>query len=113
MIDTLAISQDLMDAGLEQESAEAIARAIRNGQVEAASKDFVRGENGVIRAEMGELRAEMGELRGKMGELQGQMGDLRAEMMRQHNVLLRWIMTLGFGAIAGVIAQLLFLILQQ
>ena len=85
MIDTLAIAHALVDAGLEQRPAEAIARAIRNGQGDTASKDFVRAE----------------------------IGKLRADLTGQNNALLRWIMGLGFGAIAGVLAQLVFQILQQ
>lgn len=85
MIDTLAIAHALVDAGLEQRPAEAIARAIRNGQGDAASTDFVRAE----------------------------IGKLRADLTEQINTLHRWIMGLGFGAIAGVLAQLAFQILQQ
>ena len=92
MIDTLAIAHALVNAGLEQRPAEAIARAIRNGQGDAASKDFVRAEIGFVRAEIGELRADL---------------------TKQNNALLRWIMGLGLGAIAGVLAQLVFQILQQ
>ena len=99
MIDTLAIAHALVNAGLEQRPAEAIARAIRNGQGGSASEDFVRAEIGSVRAEIGSVRAEIGEL--------------RAAMMEQNNALLRWIMGLGFGAIAGVLAQLVFQILQQ
>ena len=99
MIDTLAIAHALVNAGLEQRPAEAIARAIRNGQGEAASKDFVRAEIGFVRAEIGSVRAEIGEL--------------RADLTKQNNALLRWIMGLGLGAIAGVLAQLVFQILQQ
>ncbi len=92
MIDTLAIAHALVNAGLEQRPAEAIARAIHNGQGDAASKDFVRAEIGFVRAEIGELRADL---------------------TKQNNALLRWIMGLGLGAIAGVLAQLVFQILQQ
>ncbi len=92
MIDTLATAHALVEAGLEQRPAEAIARAIRNGQGDVASKDFVRAEIGAVRAEIGELRADLTE---------------------QNNALLRWIMGLGFGAIAGVLAQLVVQILQQ
>ncbi len=99
MIDTLAIAHALVNAGLEQRPAEAIARAIRNGQGDAASKDFVRAEIGFVRAEIGSVRAEIGEL--------------RADLTKQNNALLRWIMGLGLGAIAGVLAQLVFQILQQ
>ncbi len=120
MIDTLAIAHQLVDAGLEQRPAEAIARAIRNGQGDSATQDFVRAEIGVVRGEMGELRGEIGELRGEIGELRGEIGELRgeigtvrADMTKQFNSLLRWIMGLGFGAIAGVLAQLVFQILQQ
>ena len=99
MIDTLAIAHALVNAGLEQRPAEAIARAIRNGQGGSASEDFVRAEIGSVRAEIGSVLAEIGEL--------------RAAMMEQNNALLRWIMGLGFGAIAGVLAQFVFQILQQ
>ena len=99
MIDTLAIAHALVNAGLEQRPAEAIARAIRNGQGDAASRDFVRAEIGFVRAEIGSVRAEIGEL--------------RADLTKQNNALLRWIMGLGLGAIAGVLAQLVFQILQQ
>jgi len=91
MIDTLAIAHALVDAGLEQRPAEAIAKAIRNGQGGSASEDFVRAEIGSVRAEIGKLRADLTE---------------------QNNALLRWIMGLGLGAIAGVLAQLVFQILR-
>ncbi len=106
MIDTLAIAHALVNAGLEQRPAEAIARAIRNGQGDAASKDFVRAEIGFVRAEIGSVRAEIGSVRAEIGEL-------RADLTKQNNALLRWIMGLGLGAIAGVLAQLVFQILQQ
>ena len=91
MIDTLAIAHALVDAGLGQRPAEAIAKAIRNGQGGSASEDFVRAEIGSVRAEIGKLRADLTE---------------------QNNALLRWIMGLGLGAIAGVLAQLVFQILR-
>ncbi len=106
MIDTLAIAHALVNAGLEQRPAEAIARAIRNGQGGSASEDFVRAEIGSARAEIGSVRAEIGSVRAEIGEL-------RAAMMEQNNALLRWIMGLGFGAIAGVLAQFVFQILQR
>ncbi len=92
MIDTLAITHQLVDAGLEQRPAEAIARTIRNAQGDSATQDFVRAETGSLRAEIGKLRADLTE---------------------QINTLHRWVMGLGFGVIAGVLAQLVFQILQQ
>ena len=121
MIDTLATAHALVDAGLEQRPAEAIARAIRNGQGYAASEDFVRAEIGSMRAEIGAeigaVRAEIGSMRAEIGAETGsvwaEMGKLRADLTKQNNALLRWIMGLGFGAIAGVLAQLVVQILQQ
>jgi len=117
MIDTLATAHALVEAGLEQRPAEAIARAIHNGQGGAASEDFVRAEIGSLRAEIGSLRAEIGSLRSEIGVEIGtvwaEMGKLRADLTEQNNALLRWIMGLGFGAIAGVLAQLVVQILQQ
>ena len=113
MIDTLAIAHALVNAGLEQRPAEAIARAIRNGQGDAASRDFVRAEIGFVRAEIGFVRAEIGSVRAEIGSVRAEIGELRADLTKQNNALLRWIMGLGLGAIAGVLAQLVFQILQQ
>ena len=110
MIDTLATAHALVEAGLEQRPAEAIARAIHNGQGGAASEDFVRAEIGSLRAEIGSLRSEIGV---EIGTVWAEMGKLRADLTEQNNALLRWIMGLGFGAIAGVLAQLVVQILQQ
>ena len=120
MIDTLATAHALVEAGLEQRPAEAIARAIRNGQGYAASEDFVRAEIGAVRSEIGSVRAEIGSVRAETGSIRAEigsvwaeMGKLRADLTEQNNALLRWIMGLGFGAIAGVLAQLVVQILQQ
>ncbi|MXW64623.1 MAG: hypothetical protein F4Y00_06980 [Bacteroidetes bacterium SB0662_bin_6] len=135
MIDTLATAHALVEAGLEQRPAEAIARAIRNGQGYAASEDFVRAEIGAVRSEIGAVRSEIGSLRSEIGveigsvraeigslrseigveigSVWAEMGKLHADLTEQNNALLRWIMGLGFGAIAGVLAQLVVQILQQ
>ncbi len=112
MIDTLAIAHALVNAGLGQRPAEAIAKAIRNGQGGSASEDFVRAEIGSVRAEIGSVRAEVGSVRAEVGSVRAEIGELRADMMEQNNVLLRWIMGLGFGVIAGVLAQFVFQILR-
>ena len=157
MIDTLAIAQSLEDAGLEKRPAEAIAKAIRNGQEETVTQDFFRGEIGELRAETGELRGEIGELRAEIGQLRGEMGEaigsvraemgefrgemraaigelrgemraaigelrgemraesgsIRTEMSKRFNTMQRWNMGLLFGIVAAVLAQFVFLFLQQ
>lgn len=106
MIDTLATAQALVEAGLEQRPAEAIARAIRDGQGYAASGDFVRAEIGALQTDMGSVRADIGSVRAEIGKL-------RADLTKQNNTLLRWIMGLGFGTISGILAQFIVQILQQ
>ncbi len=63
--DTLSAAKDLQSAGFERTQAEAVARAIRAGQGNLATKDDI----GALRAEMGALRAELGAIKWVLGLL--------------------------------------------
>ncbi len=63
--DTLSAAKELQSAGFERTQAEAVARAIRAGQGNLATKDDI----GALRAEMGALRAELGAIKWVLGLL--------------------------------------------
>ncbi len=63
--DTLSAAKELQAAGFEQTQAEAVARAIRAGQGNLATKDDI----GALRAELGALRAELGAIKWVLGLL--------------------------------------------
>ena len=60
--DTLSVAENLQDAGIERKHAEAIAKAVKAGQGDLATKsdiDQVRAEISQVRAEISQVRTEM------------------------------------------------------
>ena len=53
--DTLSVAENLQDAGIERKHAEAIAKAVKAGQGDLATKSDINQ----VRAEISQLRAEM------------------------------------------------------
>ena len=61
--DTLSAAKELQAAGFEQTQAEAVARIIRAGQGDLATKD----DAAALRTELGGLRAELGAIKWVLG----------------------------------------------
>ena len=109
MIDTLAIAQSLEDAGLEKRPAEAIAKAIRNGQEERVTQYFARRGTSSFRVEAGKFRPETSD---SIGSLQGAMDELRDELTKQCDSLMRRIKALAFAVAAHILVQFVILFQQ-
>lgn len=68
--DTLSAAKELQAAGFEQTQAEAVAKIIRAGQGDLATKDDLAGvhtQMGVPGKEIGALRAELGAIKWVLG----------------------------------------------
>ena len=63
--DTLSASKELQAAGFEQTQAEAVAKIVRAGQGDLATKDDIAA----LRTELGALRAELGAIKWVLGLL--------------------------------------------
>lgn len=61
--DTLTAAKELQAAGFEQTQAEAVAKIVRAGQGDLATKDDLAG----VHKEMGALRAELGAIKWVLG----------------------------------------------
>ncbi len=61
--DTLSASKELQAAGFEQTQAEAVAKIIRAGQGDLATKDDIAA----LRTELGAQRAELGAIKWVLG----------------------------------------------
>ncbi len=61
--DTLSAAKELQAAGFEQPQAEAVARIVRAGQGDLATKDDIAA----LRTEMGAQRAELGAIKWVLG----------------------------------------------
>ncbi len=75
--DTLSASKELQAAGFEQNQAEAVAKIIRAGQGDLATKDDIaalRTELGAQHTELGALRTELGALRTELGAIKWVLG---------------------------------------
>ena len=109
MLDTLAIAQSLEDAGLEKRPAEAIAKAIRNGQEETVTQYFARLGTGSFRIETGKFRPYTSD---SIGSLQGAMDESRDELTKQFDSLMRSIKALAFAVAVHVLVQFVLLFQQ-
>ena len=68
--DTLGASKELQAAGFEQTQAEAVAKIVRAGQGDLATKDDIaalRTELGAQRTELGAQRTELGAIKWVLG----------------------------------------------
>ena len=68
--DTLSASKELQAAGFEQNQAEAVARIVRAGQGDLATKDDIaaqRTELGALRTELAALRTELAAIKWVLG----------------------------------------------
>ena len=75
--DTLRASKELQAAGFEQTQAEAVAKIVRAGQGDLATKDDIaalRTELGAQRTELSTLHTELGAQRAELGAIKWVLG---------------------------------------
>ena len=72
--DTLSASKELQAAGFEQTQAEAVAKIVRAGQGDLATKNDIAA----LRTELGAQRADLGALRTELGAIKWVLGLLAA-----------------------------------
>ena len=68
--DTLNASKELQAAGFEQNQAEAVAKIVRAGQGDLATKDDIAA----LRSELGALCTELGAQRSELGAIKWVLG---------------------------------------
>ena len=101
--DTLKVSKDLQQAGLEKSHAEAIALAVKQGQGDLATKQdiaLLKFEIGRLRTE---IKSEIGHLR---TELKTDIDHLRTEL-RSDNVWLKWALGVNLALTIGIFAAII------
>ena len=96
--DTLSAAKELQAAGFEQTQAEAVAKIIRAGQGELATKGDLAG----VHVEMGALGKEMGALGKEMDALGKEMDALRAELGA-----IKWVLGLVAALNVAILVRLL------
>ena len=103
--DTLRASKELQAAGFEQTQAEAVAKIVRAGQGDLATKDDIaalRTELGALHTELGAQRTELGALRTELGALHAEMGAQRAELGA-----IKWVLGLVAALNIAILVRLL------
>ena len=130
--DTLKVSKDLQQAGIQESHAEAIALAVKQGQGDLATKQdiaLLKSEIGRLRteikpeighlrteikSEIGHLRTEIGRLRTEIKsdigclrtEIKSEIGHLRTEL-RSDNVWLKWALGVNLALTIGIFAAII------
>ena len=90
--DTLKVSKDLQQAGIQESHAEAIALAVKQGQGDLATKRDIA----LLKSEIGRLRTE----------IKSDIGHLRTEL-RSDNVWLKWALGVNLALTIGIIAAII------
>ena len=105
--DTLSAAKELQSAGFEQIQAEAVARAIRAGQGNLATKDDI----GALRAEIGAVGTELGSQRTELSSQRAELGSLRTELASQRAELgaIKWVLGLLAALNIAILVRLLLI----
>ena len=101
--DTLKVSKDLQQAGLEKSHAEAIALAVKQGQGDLATKqdnDHLRTE---LKTGIGHLKSDNDHLR---TELKTDNDHLRTEL-KSDNVWFKWALGVNLALTSGIFAAII------
>ena len=107
--DTLKVSKDLQQAGIQESHAEAIALAVKQGQGDLATKQDIA----LLKSEIGHLRTELKTDIGRLRtELKTDIGRLRTELktdigrsrteIKSDNVWLKWASGVNFALTFGI-----------
>ncbi len=90
--DTLKVSKDLQQAGLEKSHAEAIALAVKQGQGDLATKQDIS----LLKSDIDHLRTE----------LKSDIGHLRTEL-KSDNVWFKWALGVNLALTSGIFAAII------
>ena len=116
--DTLKVSKDPQQAGLEKSHAEAIALAVKQGQGDLATKQDIDHLRTELKSDIDHLRSEfktdIGHLR---TELKTDIGHLRTELktdidhlrteLKSDNVWFKWVIGVNLALTIGIIAAII------
>ena len=94
--DTLKVSKDLQQAGIQESHAEAIALAVKQGQGDLATKQDITLLKSEIKSDIGRLRTE----------IKSDIGRLRTEL-RSDNVWLKWALGVNLALTIGIFAAII------
>ena len=88
LFDTLAVTTELVQAGIERNQAESIAKSIAKVQGDTVTKDYLdlrlSEMNANLKSDMNTLKAE---LRGDIHNLNNQLNLLRNDMVKEINAI--------------------------
>ena len=116
--DTLKVSKDLQQAGIQESHAEAIALAVKQGQGDLATKQDIDHLRTELKSDIDHLRSEfktdIGHLR---TELKTDIGHLRTELktdidhlrteLKSDNVWFKWVIGVNLALTIGIIAAII------
>ncbi len=112
--DTLSASKELQAAGFEQTQAEAVAKIVRAGQGDLATKDDIaalRTELGALSTEFGGQRTELGAQRTELGAQRTELGALSTEVgaLRTELGAIKWVLGLVAALNIAILVRLLLI----